>query len=43
MMKIIKKLKIRRPGGQLALGSMRPATVSSRDPVAYAAALKALG
>lgn len=39
-MKMIKKPKIRRPGGTYAL---KPATLSARDPVAYAAALKALG
>ena len=40
MMKIIKKPKIRRIAEKLAL---RPATLTLRDPVAYAAALKILG
>ncbi len=39
-MKTIKKPKIRRIAEQLAL---RPMTVSSRDPVAHAAAIKVLG
>jgi hypothetical protein len=40
MMKTFKKPRAHKPGSQLALKS---ATLSSRDPVAYAAALKALG
>jgi hypothetical protein len=39
-MKIFKKPKARKPGNQPAL---KCATLSSPDPVAYAAALKAIG
>ena len=39
-MKTFKKPRAQKSGSQLALKS---ATLTSRDPVAYAAALKALG
>ena len=40
MTRIIKKPKARRPGDQ---SNSRPVNLSSRDLVAYAAALKVLG
>lgn len=44
MNKIIKKLRTRiEPGERADQTSPRPATLTARDPLAYAAALKILG
>ena len=44
MTRIFKKIRTRtEQAGQPSLTDLRPATLSARDPLAYAAALKILG
>jgi hypothetical protein len=43
MKRIIKKIAASRNDGQAASAVMRTASLSARDPLAYAAALKILG